>query len=86
MSLPGNVDFTVCFKALKGGSEVSSIICTWVPGTTDTIRLITKQKTLKIKLRQVVSLLGQQAVNDLYLRGRFSKVVTPEELEQLLRA
>ena len=47
---------------------------------------MTKQKTLKIKLRQVVSLLGQQAVNDLYLRGRFSKVVTPEELEQLLKA
>ncbi|WP_161881749.1 hypothetical protein [Deinococcus alpinitundrae] len=65
---------------------MSNIICTWVPGTTDTIRLMTKQKTLKIKLRQVVSLLGQQAVNDLYLRGRFSKVVTPEELEQLLRA
>ncbi|UWX63626.1 hypothetical protein [Deinococcus rubellus] len=73
-------------KASKGESEVSSIVCTWVPGTTDTIRLMTRQKTLKIKLRQVVSLLGPQAVNDLYLRGRFSKTVTPEELEQLLKA
>ncbi len=63
-----------------------NIICTWVPGTTDTIRLTTARTTLKIKLRQVHALLGRQAVNDLYLRGRYTKTVSSEELEKLLKA
>ncbi|WP_146202818.1 hypothetical protein [Deinococcus irradiatisoli] len=65
---------------------MSSIVCTWVPGTTDTIRLTTAKKTLKIKLRQVHALLGRQAVNDLYLRGRHTKTISQEELEKLLNA
>lgn len=65
---------------------MSNIVCTWVPGTTDTIRLTTAKKTFKIKLRQVSSLLGRQAVNDLYLSGRYTKTITQEELDLILKA
>lgn len=65
---------------------MSHIICTWVPGTNDTVSILSNQKTYSLKLRQVVALLGRQAVNDLYLRGKFSKTVTSEELETLLKA
>ncbi|AZI43552.1 hypothetical protein EHF33_12995 [Deinococcus psychrotolerans] len=65
---------------------MSQITCTWVPGTTDTVRLSTIQKTLKLPLRQIKTLWGEQAIKDLYLRGRFSKSITQAELDQLMKA
>ncbi len=62
------------------------ITCTWVPGTTDTIKLSSKKQILKIKLRQVNFLLGKQAVNDLFLRGRYSNKVTQEQFDRLLQS
>ncbi|WP_291432119.1 hypothetical protein [Deinococcus sp.] len=48
---------------------MQELSCTWVPGTTDLVRLKVAGHTVEMTATRVTRLFGQKALHDLYLKG-----------------
>lgn len=58
--------------------QLNPMVCTWIPGTMDLVRLSCPQtkQDFSITLHQLQQLVGNKAVEALYLHGRYKLDVT----------
>lgn len=49
---------------------MQELACTWVPGTLDIVRLKLGTSTFELTSARLARIFGQEALNDLYLKGR----------------
>ncbi|GMA14274.1 hypothetical protein E5F05_02410 (plasmid) [Deinococcus metallilatus] len=59
------------------------LLCTWVPGTLDVVRLSLPGRTLELKDTRLARIFGPQALNDLYLKGRAILKADPQQVALL---
>ncbi|WP_034385579.1 hypothetical protein [Deinococcus sp. YIM 77859] len=57
--------------------------CTWVPGTIDIVRLKVSGRTIELTSTRLARIFGQQALNDLYLKGRVTLKADPQQVALL---
>ncbi|AHX26546.1 hypothetical protein DEDE109153_15225 [Deinococcus deserti] len=57
-----------------------SVTCSWVPGTLDRIRVTCAQHDEVWHIRDVANRYGREALNALYLKGRYQTHVSRREL------
>lgn len=62
---------------------MNELLCTWVPGTFDVVRLKIAGRTLERKTGQLLPIFGRHALNDLYLKGRTVLQATPQQVALL---
>lgn len=49
---------------------MEELSCTWVPGTTNIVRLKVGQRSFEMTSSRLSKIFGPHALNDLYLKGR----------------
>lgn len=62
------------------------VLCRWVPGTTDRVRLTInlgqgKQQSSEVKVARLAQLFGKAVVHDLYLKGCARLKADPQQLD-----
>lgn len=62
---------------------MNELLCTWVPGTLDVVRLKLADRTLELKSTRLARIFGPQALNDLYLKGRAVLNADPQQVALL---
>ncbi len=65
------------------------MLCSWVPGTTNIVRLRISaersgERILEVTSTHLSRIFGKEAVHDLYLKGRARIKVTAQQLELLI--
>lgn len=71
-------------------THLDRVHCAWVPGTFDQVRISAAQRTAQLPVRHVARLFGREAVEALYLKGRYvrsladSDPLTGEHLTRLI--
>ncbi|GAA5534891.1 hypothetical protein E5F05_07745 [Deinococcus metallilatus] len=59
------------------------LLCTWVPGTIDVVRLKVSGRTIELTSTRLARIFGPQALNDLYLKGRTVLQANPQQVALL---
>ena len=62
---------------------MDELLCTWVPGTIDIVRLKVSGRTIEPTSTRLARIFGQQALNDLYLKGRTVLKANPQQVALL---
>ena len=59
--------------------KINPMVCTWIPGTMDLIRLSCPEgkQHFSITVQELKELVGNKAVEALYLQGRYNLDLTP---------
>jgi hypothetical protein len=63
---------------------MQELSCTWVPGTINVVRLkVDGSRTIELTSSRLSHIFGQQAVHDLYLKGRARVKASAQQLALL---
>lgn len=60
------------------------LLCAWVPGTTNIVRLrISAERTIEVTSASLSRIFGKEAVHELYLKGRARVSASPQQIALL---
>ncbi|GHF84177.1 hypothetical protein [Deinococcus ficus] len=59
------------------------VSCTWVPGTLDIVRARIGSRVIEVTSTTLARVFGPRALDDLYLKGRVTMPVSPQQLSLL---
>lgn len=62
---------------------MTELICTWVPGTVDRVRLKRAGHTVEFKVTRLLAIFGRHSLNELYLTGRVVLQASPQQIALL---
>lgn len=62
---------------------MQELSCTWVPGTTNIVRLKVAGRTIDMTSSRLARLFGKQVISDLYLKGRANLKVDSSQVALL---
>ncbi len=62
---------------------MDELLCTWVPGTIDIVRLKVSGRTIELTSTRLARIFGSQALNELYLKGRAVIRANPQQVALL---
>ena len=75
-------------RAAQTSAALQDMLCSWVPGTTNIVRLRISaerggERMLEVTSTHLARIFGKEAVHDLYLKGRAKLKVTPQQIALL---
>ncbi|GGO34113.1 hypothetical protein [Deinococcus humi] len=75
-------------RAVQTSAALHDMLCSWVPGTTNIVRLKISaerggERMLEVTSTHLGRIFGKEAVHDLYLKGRAKLKVTAQQIALL---
>lgn len=76
-------------RAAQPSAPLQDMLCSWVPGTTNVVRIRVSaerggERILEVTSTHLSRVFGKEAVHDLYLKGRARLKVTPRQFDLLI--
>ncbi|WP_019587325.1 hypothetical protein [Deinococcus apachensis] len=62
---------------------MDELLCTWVPGTIDIVRLKVSGRTIELTSTRLARIFGSRALDELYLKGRAVLKANPQQVALL---
>lgn len=62
---------------------MQELSCTWVPGTTNVVRLRVGARVIEMTSARLARIFGNHAVSDLYMKGRAILRASPQQVALL---
>ncbi len=62
---------------------MQELLCTWVPGTIDIVRLKVGSRTIEMTSTRLMRIFGTHAIDDLFMKGRAKLSADSKQVDML---